>query len=223
MAAGSGSAGPTRADGRSTCPQARGRRVRFRPGAGASALRFAATELVDRRVRLADVLSDAAERRVGEELRSAANAAARRRALERFARNRLDDTESEPMIVAAALLGRSRHPIGTLDRVADEFGVSPRQFRRRFVSAVGYSPAYYTRVARLQRFIKVAAERRGGLAELAADAGYADQAHLHRDCTDIALMTPRRLVSVLGRTSASVHLLDDRSVQDRHTPPPPRW
>ena len=197
--------------------------IRFRPGAGGLALGFAARELVDRRARLADVLSDTAERRIGDELASAGNAAARRRALERFARNRLDDAESEPMIVAAALLGRSRHPIGTLDRVADEFGVSSRQFRRRFVSAVGYSPAYYTRVARLQRFIKAAAERRGGLAELAAHAGYADQAHLHRDCTDIALMTPRRLVSVLGRTSASVHLLDDRSVQDRHTPRPPRW
>ena len=118
------------------------------------------------------------------------------------------------MIVAAALLGRSRHPIGTLDRVADEFGVSLRQFRRRFANAVGYSPAYYTRIARLQRFIRLAAERRRGLAELAAGAGYADQAHLTRDCKDIAAMTPGRLLSTLDRTSAVVRPFDDRSVQD---------
>jgi AraC-like DNA-binding protein len=189
--------------------------IRFRPAAGGLALGFVAKELVDRRARLGEVSAGAVERRVDDELSNAGDAAERRHTLERFVRNRLRDAESEPMIVAAALLGRSRRPIGTLDRVADEFGVSSRQFRRRFVNSVGYSPAYFTRIARLQRFIRLAAAGRGGLAELAADAGYADQAHLHRDCTEIAGMTPRRLVSVLDRTSAIVHPFDGRSVQDR--------
>ena len=196
--------------------------IRFRPGAGGVALGFLAGELVDRRARLGEVLSDRIERRLDDELSSAGGVVARRQSLERFVRTRLDAAASEPMIVAADLLGRSRHPIGTLDRVADEFAVSARQFRRRFVNAVGYSPAFFTRIARLQRFIRLAARRCDGLAELAATAGYADQAHLHRDCRDIARMTPRRLVSVLDRTSAVLHPLDDRSVQDPVATPMPQ-
>lgn len=188
--------------------------IRFRPGAGGSTLGVAAAELVDRRVCLGEVLSDRTARTLDDELADASGPAARRHSLETFVGDRLRDAESEPMIVAAALLGRSRRPIGTLDRVADEFGVSSRQFRRRFVNSVGYSPAFFTRIARLQRFIRLAAARRGGLAELAADAGYADQPHLHRDCTEIAGMTPRRLISVLDRTSAVVRPLGGRSVQD---------
>lgn len=188
--------------------------VRFHPGASGLALGLPAAELVDRRVPLDAVLSDRIARALDDELHGANRPAARRHFLETFVGNRLRDAEGEPMIVAAALLGRSRHPIGTLDRVADEFGVSLRQFRRRFANAVGYSPAYYTRIARLQRFIRLAAERRRGLAELAAGAGYADQAHLTRDCKDIAAMTPGRLLSTLDRTSAVVRPFDDRSVQD---------
>ena len=188
--------------------------VRFQPGASGLALGLAAAELVDRRVRLGDVLSDRIARTLDDELLGADGPAARRHRLETFVEDRLRDAESEPMIVAAALLGRSRHPIGSLDRVADEFGVSSRQFRRRFVSAVGYSPAYFTRIARLQRFIRLAAVRRTGLAELAVTAGYTDQAHLTRDCNDIAAMTPRRLIATLDRTSAVFHPFDDRSIQD---------
>jgi AraC-like DNA-binding protein len=188
--------------------------LRFQPGASGLALGLAAPELVDRRVRLGEVLSDRIARALEDELSAANGPAARRHRLETFVGDRLRAAKFEPMIVAAALLGRSRHPIGTLDRVADEFGVSSRQFRRRFVSAVGYSPAYYTRIARLQRFIRLAADRRSGLAELAVTAGYTDQAHLTRDCNDIAVMTPRRLVAELERTSAVVHPFDDRSVQD---------
>jgi hypothetical protein len=75
--------------------------IRFRPGAGDVALGFLADELVDRRARLGEVLSDRADRRLDDELSSAGGAVARRQALERFARTRLGDTESEPMIAAA--------------------------------------------------------------------------------------------------------------------------
>jgi AraC-like DNA-binding protein len=189
--------------------------VRLRPGAGAAVLGLAAPALVDRRERLGAVASERIETSLDDQVSAAGDGRARRRALEEFVRRRAHDAAAEPMIVAAALLGRAQHPIGTLARVADEFGVSSRHFRRRFADAVGYSPAYYARIARIQRFLRLAAGRRGArLAELTAAAGYTDQAHLSRDCSDIAGMTPRRLVANIEHTSAEVTPPDVRSVQD---------
>jgi AraC-like DNA-binding protein len=179
--------------------------VRLRPGAGARVLGLAAPPLVDRRERVGAVLSERIERSLDDRLSAARDDSARTRVLEDFVRRRTVDTAAEPMVVAAALLGRSRRPIGTVALVADELGVSSRQFRRRFTEAVGYGPAFYLRIARIQRFLRLAAHRHGArLAELAATAGYADQAHLTRDCGDIARMTPRRLVAGIERTSAEV-------------------
>jgi AraC-like DNA-binding protein len=198
--------------------------LRFRPGAGAGLLRLAALDLVDQRVRLGDALADGVERRLDDQLSTVSGGSARRRLLERFARQRLHDTAAEaPMVVAAALLGRAPHPFGTLDRVADGFGMSERQFRRRFTQAVGYGPAFFTRVARMQRFLRLAAARRSGLAELAATAGYTDQAHLHHDCVELARMTPRRLLAVLDHTSVLTDARGGRSVQDGSHRPTPAW
>ncbi|WP_326938482.1 helix-turn-helix domain-containing protein [Amycolatopsis rifamycinica] len=69
--------------------------------------------------------------------------------------------------------------------------VSERRLRRRFVQAVGYGPATYLRISRFQRAVALA-PRVAGLAALAAAAGYADQAHLSRDCRALTGLTPRR-------------------------------
>jgi AraC-like DNA-binding protein len=79
------------------------------------------------------------------------------------------------------------------DRVEDPVAsnaVSERRLRRRFVQAVGYGPATYLRVSRFQRAVALA-PRVEGLAALAAAAGYADQAHLSRDCRALTGLTPR--------------------------------
>ncbi|QKV74496.1 helix-turn-helix domain-containing protein [Amycolatopsis sp. Hca4] len=68
--------------------------------------------------------------------------------------------------------------------------VSDRQLRRRFTQAVGYGPATYLRISRFQRAVALA-PRLSGLAALAAAAGYADQAHLSRDCRALTGLTPR--------------------------------
>ncbi|EOD64413.1 helix-turn-helix domain-containing protein [Amycolatopsis vancoresmycina] len=68
--------------------------------------------------------------------------------------------------------------------------VSERRLRRRFVQAVGYGPATYLRVSRFQRAVALA-PRVSGLAALAAATGYADQAHLSRDCRALTGLTPR--------------------------------
>jgi AraC-like DNA-binding protein len=72
--------------------------------------------------------------------------------------------------------------------------MSERQLRRRFERSVGYGPRTLRRVLRFQRFL-AAAQGGGSLARIAADAGYADQAHLARDCGRLAGLTPSALLA----------------------------
>jgi AraC-like DNA-binding protein len=100
-----------------------------------------------------------------------------------------------PVDHAARLLLRS----GGGTRVADlaaRSELSVRQFERRFTAAVGLPPKLYGRTARLARALAFK-ERRPelGWAEIALATGYADQAHLVRDCTALAGAPPKRFMS----------------------------
>jgi len=54
-------------------------------------------------------------------------------------------------------------------------------------------------VLRFRRFLALAeAQPHAGLARLAADAGYADQSHLNRECGRLAGATPAQLVGASG-------------------------
>jgi AraC-like DNA-binding protein len=93
--------------------------------------------------------------------------------------------------VAARLLADPRARVET---VADDVGLSERQLRRRFHAAVGYGPRTLQRVLRFRRVVgRLDAGGRPDLAALAADAGYADQAHLTRECARLAGMPPAAL------------------------------
>jgi len=75
-----------------------------------------------------------------------------------------------------------------------------RQLRRRFHDAVGYGPKTLQRVLRFQRFVR-ALDACGGACDLAAsaaEAGYADQAHLTRECVALSGMTPAALAGIRG-------------------------
>ena len=75
-------------------------------------------------------------------------------------------------------------------------GLSERQLRRRFADAVGYGPKTLARVLRFQRFLELAAANHDDLAGLAFAAGYADQAHLTRECRRrVVGRTPSDLVA----------------------------
>ena len=68
-----------------------------------------------------------------------------------------------------------------------------RQLRRRFAAGVGYGPKTLARVLRFQRLLALLTDDRAGrptLAEAAALAGYADQAHMTAECTRLAGRSP---------------------------------
>lgn len=83
-------------------------------------------------------------------------------------------------------------PRQRVDELAASLGFSERQLHRRFLAAVGYGPKTLQRVLRLRRFL-AAAGGADGLAGAAIDAGYADQAHLARECRSLTGLTPRDL------------------------------
>lgn len=93
------------------------------------------------------------------------------------------------------------HPVD-VGTVATQLGLSASQLRRRCLHAVGVSPKVLQRTLRFQGFLALAQAgaaptgRRGtdGMAGLAVDAGYADQAHLSRECLRLTGLTPRQLL-----------------------------
>jgi AraC-like DNA-binding protein len=98
---------------------------------------------------------------------------------------------------AATLL---RDPSARTEDVAEDVGLSVRQLRRRCHAAAGYGPKTLQRVLRFQRFVRMldaaAPGRPPGLASAAARAGYADQAHLTRECAALSGLTPAALARV---------------------------
>ncbi|MGH2687373.1 MAG: DUF6597 domain-containing transcriptional factor, partial [Actinomycetota bacterium] len=90
---------------------------------------------------------------------------------------------------------RVADPWARVEALGDDLGIGERHLRRRFAAAVGYPPKTLQRILRFQRFLTLAraaaggprpVDRPGGLAGLAAAAGYADQAHLTRECSRLA-------------------------------------
>lgn len=188
-------AGPDR--GRVAHPQAPGIEfagVRIRPGAAASVLGTAVDELCDRRVPLADLWGRTAVE-LANRLGEATTGARRRRTLVRAVRGRIADaTLDGPVLAAVQALGS---PGMDATGLPGQVGLSPRQLRRRFVLQVGYGPKTYERVMRFRRFLAGAGDdsrARRSMAALAADAGFADQAHLSRECRRLAGRTPAQLV-----------------------------
>jgi AraC-like DNA-binding protein len=99
----------------------------------------------------------------------------------------------DPAVARAARL--LRDPAARAEDVADEVGLSLRQLRRRCHAVVGYGPKTLQRVLRFRGFVsRVDAHPEVlDLAAIAAEAGYADQAHLTRECGRLSGLTPAEL------------------------------
>jgi AraC-like DNA-binding protein len=170
--------------------------VRFRVGAAGSALGVPARELRELNVELEEVWGARAARRLAGRLERAATPDAAVAALVSAVCERLPPARELDGLVRAAAL-RAAAPRTAVERVASDLGLGERQLRRRFADAVGYGPKTLQRVLRFQRFL-VLAEAAGDapdLAQLAFAAGYADQAHLTRECRRLSGLTPAALLA----------------------------
>ena len=161
--------------------------VRFMPGAGTALLGVPADELVDCAVELWGPAAVAIGSIVAESSPQDALLGVQRY----LARRQL---RPDPVVaeMVRRLMPWDRTGIATL---ADDLALSESQLRRRCLSAVGVSPKALQRTLRFQGYLALAqAGFGGGLADLAAETGYADHAHLTRECVRLTGVTPRELL-----------------------------
>lgn len=173
--------------------------VRLRAGAIEAALGVPAAELRDRDVPLEELWRPATLEpvaRAAERGAAADGIAALARALRREARG------DEPDRLVRAAAARLLEPGARLPDVAAQLGIGERQLRRRFERTVGYGWRTLARVHRFQRLLLLheRAPHRG-LARLAAEAGYADQAHMARELRRLSGRTPAALLASGARAA----------------------
>jgi AraC-like DNA-binding protein len=162
--------------------------VRFRPGAGGPALGLPLAELRDQRVDLADISSRLAAGLPGDLEPGQALAG-----LIATATELCREGPPDPLVSHAARLLTA--PGARTATLPDELGVSERQLRRRCLAAVGYGPKTLHRILRFRRFVSEVdeADKPVELALVAADAGYADQAHMTRESVRLGGLPPAAL------------------------------
>ncbi len=171
--------------------------VRFRPSAGGPALGLPLSEIRDQRVDLAGLLSPSRYTALARHLSAGLPedldpATAATRVLDAAGTLICEAAPDQAVTRVASLL---RDPAARLEQVAAEAGLSERQLRRRFHAAVGYGPKTLQRIYRFQCFVRSVDASRGtcDLSTAAIQAGYADQAHLTRDCVALSGLTPAAL------------------------------
>jgi AraC-like DNA-binding protein len=174
--------------------------VRFRPGEAFAFVGVPAGEATDRVVPLGDALGRVADE-LSDELVTAPDAPARLAILDRrllALRERARPADSRVRRAVARILDSpARARVAWLAR---DLGVGERQLERTFVERVGIGPKAFARVARLQALVArmSVVDARASWATLAADVGYADQAHMIRDVKRLAGVTPAILARAMS-------------------------
>lgn len=168
--------------------------LRLIPGQAESLLGLPASEITDLEVPLRDIsgpgkhaepLSRGGRSRVRGELFA--------RTLALFQRDRFAARDAW---IHTAVSWLANRPGGKIKQLAGVLGVSERQLNRRFTAGVGYGPKLFQRILRFQRLLDLAGRPEApGLAFLAMDAGYADQAHMNRECRELAGRSPAGLLA----------------------------
>ena len=166
--------------------------VRLRPGAGGPALGLPLSGLLDQRVGVRDLGTRFGARLAGL-LEPTLTPAVALRLLAGAVGDLALESPADPLVTEAARLLAG--PGAQAGDVAARLGVGERQLLRRCRAAVGYGPATLRRVLRFRRFVTRIDAGPGGpdLARLAAETGYADQAHLSRECVRLAGLPPTAL------------------------------
>jgi AraC-like DNA-binding protein len=171
--------------------------ARFRTGAGPAMVGASAAELRDRDIALDEVWGSAGARLATRLVEATSSKGRLDVMVDSLIGRAATARPVDPVGVGVASVMAAR-PGRPLTDLADDVGPSERQLRRRIDDAVGYSPRLLARVLRFQRFLRAARASgpgRRNLAWLAGDAGYADQAHLTRECRDLSGLPPAALLT----------------------------
>ncbi|MGH8986016.1 MAG: AraC family transcriptional regulator [Acidimicrobiia bacterium] len=170
--------------------------IRFRPGAAPPLLGVGAVELRDQDATLSEVWGRAAAATVARTT-DVSDWRSRLDVLVDGLVDRLDGASPADRVATLTVAALADRPGQPVHRLADDAALSERQLRRRVEAAVGYPPRMLARILRFQRFLgaaRAARSDRRDLAGLAAEIGYADQAHLTRESRRLAGLPPAALL-----------------------------
>jgi AraC-like DNA-binding protein len=164
--------------------------VSFRPGGAGAVLGASMAELANRHVAL-----DAIWGTRGVDLQHKLMAAADPKTMFRILERSLTARIHRPLLIhpAVAHALAARPADGSWTRVAEvqrASGYSPRHFIALFRSAVGLNPKHYYRIRRFNSTVRSMAAGGQCLGDIAAAAGYSDQAHLIREFREFAGIAP---------------------------------
>ena len=97
---------------------------------------------------------------------------------------------------AVAILDAQDGDIRITD-VATRIDLGMRNLQGRFLATVGMTAKEYARVRRLRALLQAFDNRDASMAQMAADRGFADQAHAGHDVRRLTGTTPARLLRAL--------------------------
>lgn len=170
--------------------------VRFRPGVVPALFGVGADTLRDRRVPWAEFVGDAAAAALTAELSRARNDQERLAVLHRALVGLTAAATPDPLAEAVLALV-VQHPRVRAAELAASVGLTTRHLQRRCLHSFGYGAATLARIVRFHRFWSAASLAAAGtpIAAIAHEAGYADHAHLVRDCRAITGLPPGRFLA----------------------------
>lgn len=192
-------AGPdTRASREQLAPQSLVVGIRFHPGAASAWLGVPLSEILNARIPLAEFWGGESER-LFDRASECGEAKLVAAVLEGALMTRLSKVGQPDRgigFLRQAAAAKHRPLPDGVKALAGRIGVSERTLRRRCMDAFGYGFKTLDRILRFQRFFRLAEESaHPRLVELAAQAGYADQAHLTREVQRLCGATPSGLVA----------------------------
>ena len=165
--------------------------IHFRPAGALAFLGCPLGDLENALVGLSDLWGSSAER-LREHLIAVGSAQERVALLEAFLLTRMRRGAWPQPRVASVLHSAELDPSMRVSKAQALSGLSVKRFNAVFRCEVGLSPKAYFRVRRLQAVLRALNTPAPGasIAEIAADLGYFDQAHLVREFRSFTAITP---------------------------------
>lgn len=177
--------------------------IRFAPGGTLPFFSCPPGELTNRIVPLATV-SGALDRELSGQVYEAREAAEKVRTIEALLVRQMNQKAHRGLGLHKAIASIvSCGGQVSVDRLANDFGISGRQLERRFLNEVGLGPKLFCRILRFQQVFHAVERSDTNWAQVAVDCGYFDQAHLIRDFRQFAGETPSFLLEHLTNFTES--------------------
>jgi AraC-like DNA-binding protein len=155
--------------------------IRFRPGVLPLLARLPAFELTNGAATVEEVFG-ARGRRLNQRMGELASWQLAPGRLAEFLGTELADCDSFQALPI--------HCAGNVGGLAEATGCSTRTLHHRVMQQVGFAPKRWLRIERLHRVLRLSMDRTRTWSDIAAHCGFADQAHMVREFTDLLGETP---------------------------------